>query len=59
MSDMKLPEGASCGDCDHFARCSWLVSAEAEWTTCDFYPRRFMWANQGAAIKAAAEVVDL
>lgn len=39
--DMNIPHGKTCGDCAHFGKCSWLVSAKPEWTSCDFYPIRF------------------
>jgi hypothetical protein len=40
-SEMKLPEGKTCGDCVYFARCSKLVGAKEDWTSCDFHPRQY------------------
>ena len=40
--EMSLPQGKTCGDCVHFERCKWLISAEKTWTNCDFYPNKFI-----------------
>ena len=39
---MDLPKGTTCGSCVHFSRCSRLISAKAERTTCDWFPRRYL-----------------
>lgn len=38
---MDIPDGKLCKDCASFSRCSWLVGAKADWTSCDFSPHRF------------------
>jgi hypothetical protein len=39
---MALPVGKTCKDCVYFGvRCSWLVGAKPDWTSCDFNPHRF------------------
>lgn len=42
---MVLPEGKTCGACAHFTRCQKIVGARAEYTVCDFFPRRFQEAQ--------------
>lgn len=54
MDEMKLPVGYTCGDCAHFSRCEWLVSAKPSWTTCDFHPRRFMY-KPSTPVKSGTE----
>ena len=39
--DMKLPDGKTCIHCVGYGKCSKLVGAKEDWTSCDFYPRRF------------------
>lgn len=39
---MKLPEGKTCFNCHHYAKCSAMFGAFKERTSCDFYPRRFI-----------------
>ena len=42
-SEMRLPEGRTCGDCFHFKKtCEWLVSHVASDTKCDWWPSKFM-----------------
>jgi hypothetical protein len=41
-----LPGGKACKDCAHFSRCSWLVGAKPDWTSCDFNPHRFELASE-------------
>lgn len=38
---MDLPEGKTCGDCFHVARCVMMFGAKPENTSCDFEPVRF------------------
>lgn len=37
----RLPAGRTCLDCANYERCSWLISARATWTCCDWHPSRF------------------
>ena len=39
---MKLPEGKTCGGCNHYNRCFWLFDCVPGSTVCDFFPRRFV-----------------
>lgn len=39
---MRLPEGRTCGGCNHYNRCFWLFDCVPGSTACDFYPRRFV-----------------
>lgn len=38
---MDLPEGMTCGDCIHKARCIAIFGAKESNTSCDFEPIRF------------------
>jgi len=38
---MGLPDGKTCGDCIHIARCEAIFGHVPEDTYCDFFPRRF------------------
>jgi hypothetical protein len=38
---MTLPDGKTCGDCDHHKRCEMLFQCKPTNTVCDFFPRRF------------------
>ncbi len=41
--DMKLPAGATCGECRHVERClAFGFTASPTRTTCDFSPSRFV-----------------
>lgn len=40
--DMKLPDGQTCSDCVHFARCQRLFGHIAGDEVCDFSPSRFV-----------------
>lgn len=39
---MQLPDGASCADCTHVARCTTIFGQDAADTACQFFPRRFL-----------------
>ena len=54
---MYLPEGTTCGDCAHFSRCKWLISAKEDHVSCDWFPRRFS-AKGLERLRAAAELPD-
>jgi hypothetical protein len=36
------PNTATCGDCAHFQRCSWLLSRIKQDRVCDWDPSRFI-----------------
>lgn len=38
---MALPPGKTCADCNHYTRCSRLLSREGLETSCDWAPSRF------------------
>ena len=38
---MDLPDGKTCGDCVHIARCKAMFGHTETDTTCDWFPRRF------------------
>ena len=41
-AEMCLPEGKTCGDCIHLARCRGMgFTSSADNTSCDFWPSRF------------------
>ncbi len=46
---MALPAGESCGTCRHVAKCTAMFGAKAEYTSCDFFPRRFRTPKPAAA----------
>jgi hypothetical protein len=37
-----LPPGKTCGDCQWFIRCGWLISQIVDDETCDWAPSRFV-----------------
>jgi hypothetical protein len=37
----ELPDGKTCGDCQHMTRCSWLFQQPPGATACDWNPSRF------------------
>jgi hypothetical protein len=39
--DMLLPDGYTCRDCLHVARCRWLISVDEDNVACDWSPSRF------------------
>ena len=39
---MKLPPNMTCADCAFFRWCEGMVGATVDWTSCDWYPRRFV-----------------
>lgn len=45
---MALLAGKTCGDCQHFARCSELFGHIAADEVCDFAPSRFVLAKTPA-----------
>jgi len=38
---MVLPQGTTCGDCVHIARCKAIYGHVEQDTYCDWFPRRF------------------
>lgn len=40
-AEMRLPEGRTCADCRHIARCKGFGFSWPERTSCDFWPSRF------------------
>lgn len=42
---MSLPAGKTCGDCEHFERCSVMFGHIAGDEVCDFSPSRFVLAT--------------
>jgi hypothetical protein len=50
--EMKLPEGKTCAQCAHFSKCSQLVGAKADWTSCDFHPSRYLLNAREIALSA-------
>lgn len=38
---MDLPEGKTCGDCVHIARCKAIYGHVETDTSCDWFPRKF------------------
>lgn len=51
---MKLPPNMTCADCAFFRWCKGMVGATVDWTSCDWYPRRFV---QGpATVKSPARI---
>ena len=38
---MRLPEGATCGQCVNFNLCANLHGAKDDDKTCDYFPRRY------------------
>lgn len=63
--EMNLPEGSTCADCRHFARCEAIFGHIATDEVCDWSPSRFSPAERAtvsAALAkefAAGEAVDL
>lgn len=43
---MRLPDSARCGDCALVIRCEALFHVPRASTECDFYPRRFVRADE-------------
>lgn len=41
FASLDLPDGKTCGDCAHIARCEAIFGHTATDTYCDFYPLRF------------------
>lgn len=40
---MKLPSGKTCSDCANYARCNSLLGGRIDtWTSCDWFPSRFV-----------------
>ncbi len=62
-AEMQLPEGKTCGDCQHIKRCRafGFTSSEAN-TSCDFWPSRFRalssWAGKGQGPTSDSEIGD-
>lgn len=50
--DMHLPDGMTCADCRHFARCEAIFGHIATDEVCDWSPSRFL-ATERAATSAA------
>jgi hypothetical protein len=46
---MRLPAGATCGDCVHIYRCKSIFGHVESDTSCDWSPSRFRRANREAA----------
>lgn len=42
MTDMQLPAGKTCGDCESWYRCFRLFGCPETNTTCDWSPSRFV-----------------
>lgn len=40
-SEMELPPGKTCSDCEHFPRCAAMFGHVAEDEVCDFFPSRY------------------
>lgn len=40
-SEMKLPEGRTCGECYAFKHCKGLFGCKSYNTECDYFPVRF------------------
>lgn len=49
---MQLPEGKTCGDCVHIARCKAIFGHVETDTYCDFFPR---WFRERVAVDASKE----
>jgi hypothetical protein len=47
-ADMRLPEGKTCDDCVHAARCFGFGFSKSGATSCDFWPRRYRAALEPA-----------
>jgi hypothetical protein len=48
-AERRLPDGVSCADCRHGARCDGLFGAVRQgFTSCDFWPSRFVPATPPA-----------
>lgn len=47
---MKLPDGRTCRDCRHLAKCRFLISREGDEIECDWSPSRF-------AVRRMVEIV--
>ena len=41
MSEMSLPEGQTCGNCNLFDNCHGIIGVKESNTECDFYPIKF------------------
>lgn len=54
---MTLPDGKTCGDCARFRFCASYCGAKATWTSCDWFPRRFV-PNGLTGAKLKTIVVD-
>jgi hypothetical protein len=39
--DMVIPDGKTCGDCQHLRRCTALIGARPGNRACDWSPHRF------------------
>lgn len=42
FATLNLPEGKTCGDCHHIARCQAIFGHIPEDQTCDFFPIRYL-----------------
>lgn len=40
-AEMRLPDGKTCADCHHIARCTGFGFTSPKRTSCDFWPNRF------------------
>ena len=54
---MRLPVGATCGDCVHLRRCVSIFGHTETDTTCDWSPSRFQ--ARPAATQAAPMEIDI
>jgi hypothetical protein len=48
---MQLPAGETCGECRNFPHCLRMYGTKAEYTYCDFFPRRFCKPNEKGVTK--------
>ncbi len=53
--DMALPEGMTCRDCKHFARCHALLSRTGREVECDWHPVRFVASELARTAPGPAE----
>lgn len=41
QDEMRLPDGRTCRQCVHFARCTFLIGVHPDSTVCDWHPSQF------------------
>jgi hypothetical protein len=41
MKNKALPDGKTCGTCEHFKTCKWLIQADENCAECDWEVSRY------------------